>query len=162
MKLYMRKEITWHLEKRHIDELKQYHKNPREISKRDEAELCYSIDTFGLIDKPFINVDNTIIGGHQRMRVLKKLGFKEIEVNVPDRKLSDREVEELNIRHNKNTGDWDYDLLANEYEIADLINWGFLEEELLGSDEEDITPFAKVEEETQGICPECKQKIKGK
>jgi len=157
----MKQEITWHLEKRKISDLKKYPKNPRELSKKDEAELCYSIDTFGIIDRPFINHDNTIIGGHQRIRVLHKLGHKEIEVNVPSRALSENEVEELNVRHNKNTGDWDYDILANEYEISDLINWGFLEEELIGREEADKTPIDRVEEEVQGICPECKQKIKG-
>ena len=41
-----------------------------------------------------------------------------------------KHVEELNIRLNKNTGEWDWDILANDWEVDDLLAWGFTEEEL--------------------------------
>ena len=44
--------------------------------------------------------------------------------------LTDKEVEELNIRLNKNTGNWDFDALANRFEVPDLLEWGFDEREL--------------------------------
>jgi len=47
---------------------------------------------------------------------------------VPETKLSDRDVEELNIRLNRNTGEWDWDILANEWEVEDLQEWGFDDE----------------------------------
>jgi len=99
--------IEWHIEKRKISELKDYSKNPRTLSKDQEAHLRQSLTKFGLIDKPIINTDNTIIGGHQRKRTLKKMGLKEIEVNVPSRPLDEKEIEELNIRLNKNTGSFE-------------------------------------------------------
>ena len=85
-----------------------------------------------MIDKPIVNADsaNTIIGGHQRKHVLEASGVKEIECWIPDRELSDKEVEELNIRLNKNTGSWDFDALANEFELDDLLEWGFDKGEL--------------------------------
>jgi len=73
---------------------------------------------------------HTIIGGHQRKHVLEASGVKEIECWIPDRELSDKEVEELNIRLNKNTGSWDFDILANNFELEDLKEWGFEDREL--------------------------------
>jgi len=120
----MENQIQWHLETRRISELRPYFKNPRILTKDQEKHLRTSLDKFGVVDRPCINLDGTIIGGHQRINVM---GVKstEIEVMVPSRALSDREVEELNIRLNKNIGDWDWDILANQWEIEDLINWGF-------------------------------------
>ncbi len=116
--------IEWHLEKRLIKDLREYHKNPRKITKDQLEQLKRNIEKFGLIDKPFINLDGVIIGGHQRLKLLKKLGVDEIEVWVPNRELSTREVEELNYRHNENHGSWDYDILANQYDHIDLLSWG--------------------------------------
>jgi len=92
-----------------------------------------------MIDKPIVNLDsdNTIIGGHQRKHVLEATGVKECECWIPDRQLTEREVEELNIRLNKNTGSWDFDTLANEFELPDLVEWGFEPFELGVNDTEE-------------------------
>lgn len=124
----------WHLEKRKISDLKEFAKNPRKITKTQFDHIKASIEKFGLIDKPFINTDNTIIGGHQRLRILQRLGYDELEVQVPNRSLTEKEVEELNYRHNENSGDWDYDILANQYELSDLLMWG---EDPLNSEKEE-------------------------
>lgn len=116
--------LEWHIEKRKLKDLKEYHKNPRKISKTQFDHLQRNLEKFGLIDKPFINLDDVIIGGHQRLRVLKKMGYEEIEVHVPNRELTEREVEELNYRHNENGGSWDFDILANKYDHLDLLQWG--------------------------------------
>ena len=115
-----------------LDELTDYYKNPRSLSEKEFKQLKTSLDKFGMIDKPIVNADsaNTIIGGHQRKHVLEASGVKEIECWIPDRELSDKEVEELNIRLNKNTGSWDFDTLANEFELDDLLEWGFDKGEL--------------------------------
>lgn len=117
--------LTWNLEKRKVSSLREYPKNPRSLSKEQYGHLQHSIGTFGLIDKPIINVNGDIIGGHQRKKVLQRMKIKEVECWVPDRELTEKEVEELNIRLNKNTGDFDFDILANEWEISDLLSWGF-------------------------------------
>lgn len=121
--------LQWKLETRPISSLKNYSKNPRILSKEQAVHLEKSIDKFGLIDKPIINIDGTIIGGHQRIRTIKKNKNKQIECWVPERILDEKEIEELNIRLNKNTGDWDWDILANQWEISDLLEWGFTLEE---------------------------------
>jgi hypothetical protein len=50
---------------------------------------------------------------------------KNVDVYVPDEFISQKSVDELNIRLNKNSGSWDFDLLANAFEIDDLVDWGF-------------------------------------
>jgi len=126
------KKITWQLKTYKLADLTDYFKNPRHITETEFKQLKKSLDTFGLIDKPIVNLDagNTIIGGHQRKHVLEASGETECECWVPDRELTEREVEELNIRLNKNTGSWDFDTLANEFELDDLLDWGFDKGEL--------------------------------
>jgi ParB-like chromosome segregation protein Spo0J len=150
-------DIEWHIEKRKISSLKDYYKNPRTLSKDQEEHLKISLSKFGLIDKPIINLDNTIIGGHQRKRTLKKMGYKEIEVNVPNRLLNEKEIEELNIRLNKNTGDFDFDVLANQWDPLELLNWGFTVDELQFDPVEQIESISeeKKEENKKKTCPAC-------
>ena len=124
--------ITWTLHTYQLAELTDYFKNPRSLSKVQFDQLKTSLDKFGIIDKPIVNLDpaHTVIGGHQRLHVLRAEGVKECECWIPSRLLTEREVEELNIRLNKNTGAWDFDVLANSWELPDLLEWGFNEKEL--------------------------------
>ncbi len=127
--------ITWNLETKSVKELHVYKKNPRTLSKDKQKQLEESIDKFGVCQPVVINSDGTVIGGHQRLNAVKKNKTKEIQVYVPNRKLDDKEVEELNIRLNNSYGDWDYDLLANEWDLVDLVNWGFNPDDLIESPE---------------------------
>jgi hypothetical protein len=54
----------------------------------------------------------------------------EIDVRVPDRELSIDEMRELNVRLNKNQGEWNFDTLANNFELDDLLDWGFEKSDL--------------------------------
>lgn len=122
--------IQWHLEKRLLKDLKPHPNNPRQISKDQQRHLAISIEKFGLIDKPIINLDNRIIGGHQRVTHLKNEKTKEVECMVPDHLLDEKQVDELMIRLNRNTGDFDYDILANVFDVPCLLDWGFSPDEL--------------------------------
>jgi len=128
----MTEPITWTLRTVDISTLTDYYKNPRSLSKAQFDQLKTSLDKFGMIDKPIINLDsaNTVIGGHQRLHILRADKVKRVECWYPSRLLTDKEVEELNIRLNKNTGNWDFDALANRFEVPDLLEWGFDEREL--------------------------------
>ena len=130
--------IYWDMIKHKVSNLKEHPKNPRQLTKDQEKQLKESIKKFGMIDKPIINTDMMIIGGHQRLKILKQLKIKEIECWYPSRKLTEQEVDELNIRLNKNTGEWDWDVLANEWNTSDLVDWGFNPVELLGESIEDL------------------------
>jgi hypothetical protein len=121
----MNQAIKWHLEQVSVSDLKGYSKNPRLLTDAQMRQLRVSISKFGVIDRPFINLDNTIIGGHQRVEIMKLMGHETIDVMVPSRQLDHDEVEELNIRHNQNTGSWDYEILANQFDADKLMDWGF-------------------------------------
>ncbi len=129
----------------------EWEKNPRQLSKHDAEHLKKSLDGFGVADPLIINTDNRIIGGHMRRRVLLQNGAKPtdlVDVRVPSRPLTEREAEELGIRLNRNSGDWDFDALANGFEMDDLIEWGFSEKELtgfdFGSDDPDEDPGPQI------------------
>ena len=149
--------MKWHLESRKLSSLKEYEKNPRQLSKSAYAHLKKSLEKFGLVDKPIINTDNTIIGGHQRVKVLRDMGVKEVECYVPETQLTPKEVEEFCIRLNKNTGSWDHDILANEWEAIDLVDYGFTQEELADSFKDDMKDDGDGEEPTK--CPACGKKM---
>jgi len=126
--------ITWHNEKRAIRDLIPYVSNPRQITDRQAKDLKSSLERFGIADPIIINTDNIIIGGHQRKKILETLlGYApdyEIDVRVPDRELTIDELRELNIRLNKNVAEWDFDTLANNFDLDDLLDWGFEKSEL--------------------------------
>lgn len=148
--------IHWHLEALPLNKLKEHPKNPRQINKKQFQHLQGLIAKFGLIDKPIVNKDWTIIAGHQRLKVLKKMKAKTIECWIPDEQLSDEDAEELLVRHNLNQGTFDYDVLANVFEPLDLLNWGFTEEQLLDCCSEEETEEKKeTNNKKQKTCPNC-------
>ena len=72
----------------------------------------------------------------------------EIDVRVPDRELSIDESRELNVRLNKNVAGWDFDTLANNFELDDLLDWGFEKSDLdldLWMPEPEDDPGAQVD-----------------
>ena len=111
------------IESKLIKDLKPATYNPRQISTKQYKDLKESIKKFGLVDPIIVNKDNTVVGGHQRLKICKELKHIEIDCVVLD--LSKEEERELNIRLNKNTGEFDMDILANEFDIDELVDWGF-------------------------------------
>lgn len=105
--------IVWRNEKRRVDELVPAPYNPRYWSEEETRRLTESITKFDLADPILINTNNTIIGGHFRLKILKEKGVHEVDVRVPDRELTLDEEKELNLRLNKNMGDFDYSLLKD-------------------------------------------------
>jgi DNA modification methylase len=115
-----------------INELRMAEYNPRKHSKEQSKQLKESIKRFGFVDPVICNSSpgryNVLIGGHFRIEVAKELGLRLIPVvyiAIPDRE----KEKELNIRLNKNTGEFDFDLLTkfNESFLSDI---GFSSEEL--------------------------------
>lgn len=130
--------------KRKISELIPADYNPRKLSPKQENDLKNSLQEFGLVDPIIINVNvdrkNVIIGGHQRLKVWQKLGNKEIDCVEVD--LSLEKERELNVRLNKNTGEFDFDILLSEFEFDDLVDWGFEDFELdIFEDEKEHVKF---------------------
>lgn len=128
----MNKRIKWHLETWKIDRLIPYEKNPRIIKEEGLNTLKKSFDEIGFAQPININVDGTILSGHARVMQLKREKAEEVDVYVPDRKLTPKQEEAVVIRMNKNTaGEWDFDALTNLWDEEDLIEWGFSEKEFV-------------------------------
>ncbi len=120
------------IQKVKITELKASKYNPRKWSEDAITQLKESIVRFGVVDPILVNGasnrKNNVIGGHFRLKVLKDLGHDEVPVvyvNIAD----ESKERELNLRLNKNLGEWDYELLAefNENILSDV---GFSSEEI--------------------------------
>ena len=87
--------------------------NPRKDLKPGDAEfekIKRSIEEFGYVEPVIVNEDMTIIGGHQRAKVLSALGYEEIDCVVIT--VDKTKEKALNIALNKITGDWDTEALA--------------------------------------------------
>ena len=115
-----------------IGKLKPSAYNPRKMSKESMEQLKESIKRFRMVDPIIANAApnrrNIVIGGHMRLRGAKELGFKEIPVvyvKIPDIK----QEQELNLRLNRNTGEWDFSLLA-DFSEEFLGGIGFSSEEM--------------------------------
>lgn len=98
-----------------VGELKPAAYNPRKKLKAGDKEyekIKNSIQEFGYVEPIIVNYDMTVIGGHQRLTVLKDLGYTEVQcvvVRIED----ENKVKALNVALNKITGAWDEQLLAD-------------------------------------------------
>lgn len=111
------------IEKKKISDLKPAPYNPRKSSDKQEANLKKSLEKFGVVEPIVFNKQTGhIVGGHFRIRELKKLGYKEVDCVIVD--LNEDDEKELNIRLNANTGEFDWDTLANEWDAEELSEWG--------------------------------------
>lgn len=117
---------------RKISDLKPAEYNPRQLSEKEYYDIKASLQSFGMVDPIIVNAHpdrkDIIIGGHQRVKIWQDLGHDTIpttEVSLPFQR-----EQELNIRLNKNTGRFDYDILANLYEAQDLFEWGFTSQDI--------------------------------
>jgi len=125
-----------------ISELKPAAYNPRRnLSEKDPEyqRIKKSIETFGYVDPVIVNSDYTVIGGHQRLKVLKDLGHAQIDVVLLD--IPKTQEKALNVALNKITGEWDFQQLSIvlselKEEEFDISIAGFSDEELKKIDEE--------------------------
>lgn len=146
--------IAWSIQKVNIRSLKKHPKNPRTISRTQVEHLQSSLDKFGLIEKPILNADMMILSGHQRVTLLKKQGIKEIECWMPNRQLDEKEAEELLLKMNRVHGDFNYEILANEFSVPDLLDFGFTVEELELKEIDDIESEDEPKKKEKH-CPHC-------
>jgi len=111
------------IEKKKLSDLIPAPYNPRQSTEKQEKQLKASLEKFGVVEPIIFNKQTGyIVGGHFRVRELKKIGYKEVECVIVD--LSPEDERELNIRLNANTGDWDWEELANNWEAEKLDEWG--------------------------------------
>ena len=109
-----------------ISEVKLNPNNPRQIKDDKFKNLIKSIKDFPemLNIRPIVvNEDMVILGGNMRFRACKEAGLKEVPVIVANNLTEDQQREFL-IKDNVSGGEWDWDLLANEWEVEQLEEWG--------------------------------------
>ena len=126
---------------KNIGDLIEAEYNPRQLTKEQFQQITDSIKRFGIVDPIIVNKNkerkNIIVGGHQRVKVAGSLGFKEIPCVEVD--LTPDKERELNVRLNKNTGEWDWDELANHFDVSELIDWGFDDKDMSFFDLDELT-----------------------
>ena len=119
-----------------IEELKPAAYNPRKKLKPGDSEyekIKRSIQEFGYVDPVIINKDYTVIGGHQRINVLKEIGYIEIECIIID--IDKTKEKALNIALNKISGSWDIPLLKDLLQDLDT---GEIDMAITGFDAQEI------------------------
>lgn len=119
--------LEWYTVQRKVSELVPYEYNPRKISDLDKERLKKSLEKFNLVEIPVIDIDNTLIGGHQRVIILFELGRGEeiIDVRIPNRKLTEDEFKEYNLRSNILNGEFDYEKISEFFSDINLTEIGF-------------------------------------
>jgi DNA modification methylase len=116
--------MKMNIQKIKIDKLIPATYNPRKNLKPSDAEyvkIKNSIEKFGFVSPLVINKDMTVIGGHQRLKVLKEMGIVEVECIIVD--LDKTNEKALNIALNKIQGDWDeekLEALLQELKLEDF------------------------------------------
>lgn len=117
-------EIEWVEEIWNLADLKPFEQNPRKITAPQFAKLKQSITEDGYHSRIKITSDGRMIGGHQRRRALQELGLTHVKVLRPNRALTDRQFVSIMIRDNHSNGVFDFDMLANLFDLEDLRAFG--------------------------------------
>lgn len=117
------------VEYRKTVDLELIHNNPRTIKEEDFKRLCESVEKNKLFfeARPIILSDRTgmlvVIAGNQRLRAAIEIGLKEVPtVLIPG--LTEEQETEIVFRDNISNGDFDWDIIANEFSDFPLEDWG--------------------------------------
>lgn len=127
-----------------INNIKLNPNNPRLIKDDKFKKLVQSIKDFPemLNIRPIVvNTDMVILGGNMRYKACKEAGLKEVPVIITD--LSEEKQREFLIKDNTSGGEWDWEVLANEWDAEQLDAWGldipaFEVDEVLEAEEDDF------------------------
>ena len=118
--------------------------NPRIIKDDKFKKLVQSVKDFPemLNTRPIVvNLDRIILGGNMRYKACKEAGFKEIPIIITD--LTEDQQREFLIKDNTSGGEWDWEVLKNEWDVEELDAWGldlptFEAAEVLEAEEDDF------------------------
>lgn len=142
-----------------LDKLKINPNNPRTLSKAQYEKLKRSLKEFPqmLELRPIVYDENNIVlGGNMRLRVLQEL---KTEMEIKDswfKKASDlteEQKKEFIIKDNVPFGDWDTEMLANEWSDLPLSDWGIDTAGWKGEESEE--PIERLDEKKKIVCPNC-------
>jgi site-specific DNA-methyltransferase (adenine-specific) len=127
-----------------INTVKANPNNPRIIKDDKFAKLVKSINEFPqmLNLRPIVvNDDMVVLGGNMRLKACKEAGLKEIPI-IKASELTEQQQKEFIVKDNVGYGEWDWDDLANNWDVDELTEWGldipgFVNEETIPEVEED-------------------------
>jgi ParB-like chromosome segregation protein Spo0J len=121
-----------------ITEVKGNPKNPRLIKDDKFRKLVKSIQEFPqMLELRPIVVDenNIVLGGNMRLKACKEAGLKEVYIVKADN-LTELQKDEFIVKDNVGFGEWDWDMLANEWDTEKLDEWGLDLPVMLDADED--------------------------
>ena len=111
--------IQWITVRRKVNDLKPYERNPRKITPEAHERLKQKMIRNGFHGGVKATKDGLIIGGHQRIKILKEFGVKEIDVITAPDDLTDEQYREVFLSDNINEGEFD-SILLEDFELPDL------------------------------------------
>lgn len=120
-----------------INDIKLNEHNPRDITPEQFKKLKKSLQEFPemLETRPLvIDENNVVIGGNMRLRVLRELGYTDVPVKQVTG-WTEEQKKEFTIKDNLSYGQWDWEMLANEWDVEQLADWGL---EIEGWEEEEL------------------------
>lgn len=135
-----------------IEKLKPYERNPREITEDEYENLKRSLQQDGYHQRIIATVNLRVIGGHQRIRALKELGFKTVKILTPDREIDAATFKRILIRDNLPFGRFDMDILGADFEIEELKEMGMPEDWLPKSISTAEGEDEEVRDNFEGFC----------
>ena len=114
--------LEWYTVQRKVSELIPCDFNPRDITDEELEKLTESLKKFNLVEIPAIDIDNTLLAGHQRIASMFILGRGDefIDVRIPNRKLTEAEFKEYMLRSNIHNGTFDWNKIEEYFQDIDL------------------------------------------
>ncbi len=114
------------IENINIKEIKPNSNNPRVIKDYKFKKLVRSIQNFPeMLDlRPIVvNEDKVVLGGNMRLRACQEAGLEEVPIIIA-KDLNEAKQKEFVVKDNLNYGEWDWDMLANEFDLMELDTYG--------------------------------------
>ena len=145
-----------------ISEIKTNPDNPRIIKNNKFYKLVNSIRQFPkmLEIRPIVvNGNMVVLGGNMRFKACKEAGLTEVPIVLAD-DLTPEEQKEFIIKDNVNFGTWDAEMLANEWDLNKLLDWGLGATDLAIQEIEELRSEEEEEEDCiYPITPRLSEKI---
>lgn len=150
-------EVTVNIYVENIDKLIANDANPRKINRKAYEALKKSLRDFPemkQLREIVVDENLTILGGHQRIYALKDLGYSDITVKQVTG-LTEKQKREFIIKDNTAAGEWDTDIIANQWDVDELESWGLPSFNFGDIKEEGSEPAAKDGQNKSHTCPGC-------
>lgn len=148
-------ELQWVEKEMRLDSIRPFERNPRNITEKQYEKLKQSLIEDGYHSRMKVTHDGRLIGGHQRLRALRELGYFSVQVLMPTTEITDEQYIRIMFRDNHNNGTWNIDMLANEYDLE------WLRQGIGLHEVQNIAPFDSAEQEPSQTggkrvrCPQC-------